>query len=74
MITLGDKIPLEIKEMRNYIKKMSQSSFSVLSEQMELNKNEMEKCKTSIDLALNILTSENMAAIFADYEGLIPGN
>lgn len=41
---------------------------------MELGKNEIEKCRTNIDLALNIATCENMIEIFQDNRALVMGN
>ena len=36
IIRIGDKIPIEVREMRNYVKKISQNSFAVSSQKREL--------------------------------------
>lgn len=55
MITLGDKIPLEVIEMKNYVKRASLNSYAVSSEKMEREKSEIELDKTMISFGLNKL-------------------
>lgn len=68
---MGDRIPIAVREMRNYVKKISQESFAVNSQKMELEKTDFERKQTLISLSLNKIAKENLLDIFGDIEPLI---
>ena len=74
ILTLGDKVPLEVREMRNHVKKLSSSSFGNLAEQHEQGLSAEEHDIMIVGFLVNKISTENAEDIFEELKKLAPSS